>query len=80
MLSRDQPVTVILECCNRERITEPLATIQDVPPPWQLKCRQCGSTVAYDPVEYLRLVDQRTGPYEITVRQVVPACQIWCDG
>jgi hypothetical protein len=67
MPNRDDPVLVTLQCCPGPSIGETLANIQDAPLQ-QFICPRCRSTVAYDHAEYLRLLNQPSGPYEITLR------------
>ena len=69
MLSDNEPLTLIFTCCNggRRKIVQ-FSEFRSLPiGETNIVCERHGA-VTFDQFEYVRMINQQSGPYELTLR------------
>ncbi len=67
MLSDSEPLALIYVCCAWRRQTVPYSQFKGLPIGSTITCERHGP-VTFEPVEYLQMMDQQSGPYELVLR------------
>jgi hypothetical protein len=67
MLSDSEPLTLIYACCAGRCQTVPFSEFKSLPIGSTITCERHGP-VTFEPVEYLLMMGQQSGPYELVLR------------